>query len=205
MVARKSYEAIALKDHEDFKVKLTGLHVNINSPHLGASPDGLISCQCCGNGILEIKCPYSVRDGQPTECAYLKVSEHGQHELLKTHQYYYQIQGQMGIVVSKYTDFVCWTKKGIYIERIKLVEAFYKSVKEKLDKFFIKVILPKLLSGNADAHPSEKDQLFCFCRKGEYGKMIFCDCQFCKYGWFHFACVNITEEPVGQWYCPDCV
>ena len=38
-------------------VELTGLHINPSSPHLVASPDGIVSCFCCGDGLLEIKCP----------------------------------------------------------------------------------------------------------------------------------------------------
>ena len=26
---------------------------------MGASPDAILDCSCCGKGILEIRCPYS--------------------------------------------------------------------------------------------------------------------------------------------------
>ena len=29
---------------------------------MGASPDGIVSCECCGSGVVEIKCPYSCKD-----------------------------------------------------------------------------------------------------------------------------------------------
>ena len=58
--AREAYKEITSLDHEDFVVTCTGLHVCVSSAHLGASPDGLTSCSCCGKGIVEIKCPYSV-------------------------------------------------------------------------------------------------------------------------------------------------
>ena len=32
---------------------------------LAATPDGIIECECCGQGVLEIKCPYCIRDGEP--------------------------------------------------------------------------------------------------------------------------------------------
>lgn len=28
-------------------------------PIMGASPDGIVKCKCCNDGLLEIKCPYS--------------------------------------------------------------------------------------------------------------------------------------------------
>ena len=36
----------------------SGLVLNPEWPHLGASPDGKVQCDCRGQGILEIKCPY---------------------------------------------------------------------------------------------------------------------------------------------------
>ena len=48
--------------HEDFTVKDSGLCIHPQYPHLGANPDAIISCQCCGVGVLEIKCLYCRRD-----------------------------------------------------------------------------------------------------------------------------------------------
>ena len=42
------------------------LHVNEKFPHLGASPDGLIYCDCHGHVILEIKCLHKYKDGFET-------------------------------------------------------------------------------------------------------------------------------------------
>ena len=32
--------------------------VNKDNPILRSSPDGIVTCQCCDSGLLEIKCPY---------------------------------------------------------------------------------------------------------------------------------------------------
>lgn len=37
-------------------------HIKPSFPHLGASPEGIVQCECCGNGVLEIKCPYNARE-----------------------------------------------------------------------------------------------------------------------------------------------
>jgi hypothetical protein len=29
---------------------------------MGVTPDGIISCDCCGKGALDIKCPFKHRD-----------------------------------------------------------------------------------------------------------------------------------------------
>jgi len=34
------------------------LCINPEWPFIGASPDGVISCQFHGKGVLEVKCPY---------------------------------------------------------------------------------------------------------------------------------------------------
>jgi len=61
-LAKQQYIAAALDDHCFFKLEETGLHINPKHPHLGASPDGMVFCFCCGESLLEIKCPYSKRD-----------------------------------------------------------------------------------------------------------------------------------------------
>ncbi len=42
-----------------------GLFLDIETPYIGASPDGLICCSCCGKGVLEVKCPLYVKDKFP--------------------------------------------------------------------------------------------------------------------------------------------
>ena len=63
--ARKQYLELTSKNHSDFSFKLAGLFVNPSYPYLGASPDGLVSCTCCGEGVIEIKCPYGIRELDP--------------------------------------------------------------------------------------------------------------------------------------------
>ena len=70
-----------IKKHKAFQLCDSGLVVRSDYPYLGASPDGVVSCACCGNGVVEVKCPYSCCDnviylalGQlssPCWCAYM--------------------------------------------------------------------------------------------------------------------------------------
>lgn len=64
-LARADYCTMVQDDHQLFEIDDAGLFVNPSYPHLGASPDGLIRCACCGDGIIEIKCPYSIQDTTP--------------------------------------------------------------------------------------------------------------------------------------------
>ena len=61
-------------------------------PYLGATPDCIVWCNCCGEGILEIKCPYAHRNSSISEindtCFYLKSGGNGNLRLKKSHEYY---------------------------------------------------------------------------------------------------------------------
>jgi inhibitor of growth protein 4 len=45
---------------------------------------------------------------------------------------------------------------------------------------------------------------YCLCQNVSYGDMVACDNIECPIEWFHFACVGLTEQPKGKWYCPEC-
>ena len=51
--------------HTQFSCTPAGLVVNPEYPHLGASPDGWVNCDCCGRGVVEIKCPYKYQFTHP--------------------------------------------------------------------------------------------------------------------------------------------
>ena len=59
------------KKRTNFFVRLAGLVIDPCYPFLGASPDGYVSCDCCGKGVLEIKCTYKYRVDLPTSNAAL--------------------------------------------------------------------------------------------------------------------------------------
>ncbi|EEC20059.1 hypothetical protein IscW_ISCW022943, partial [Ixodes scapularis] len=59
--ARAAFIAKESPKHAGFKVKMSGLLVSPEKPFLAASPDGVVSCLCCGSAILEVKCPWTVR------------------------------------------------------------------------------------------------------------------------------------------------
>ncbi|KAL5483853.1 hypothetical protein EMCRGX_G020270 [Ephydatia muelleri] len=150
--AREEYRQKMKKTHVNFKVEQAGLFVHPLYPHLGASPDGLISCTCCGKGVIEIKCPYSIQDSDPAAAVdtanfYLEHSEGGI-KLSTTHAYYYQIQGQLAICDRPYCDFVCWTTCGMHLERITRDPMVWDEIQPKLDLFYMKVILPQILCPN---------------------------------------------------------
>ena len=137
------------KQHQLFKLDEAGLFIHPNYPHLGASPDGLVRCACCGDGIIEVKCLYSIRDRTPKQAAniakfYLKPTENGL-QLSRSHQNYYQIQGKLAISQRWYCDFICWTHQDFHVERIEQAEHVFDEILPKLTNFFVQVILPEIL------------------------------------------------------------
>ena len=61
-IARKRYVRKNKSSHINFQCQDPELFVSQAYPYLGARPDGVISCNCCGEGMLEIKCPWSSRE-----------------------------------------------------------------------------------------------------------------------------------------------
>lgn len=59
--ARSDYFDQVKDLHINMYINDSGLIINPVYPHLGASPDGIISCDCCGSGCVEVKCPYCQR------------------------------------------------------------------------------------------------------------------------------------------------
>ena len=78
---------------------------------LAASPDGVI-CNEDGTplGTLEIKCPYSQRNTSVVDACknstFFCQAEESNIRLKTTHNYYYQVQGQMAILNLPWYDFV---------------------------------------------------------------------------------------------------
>ena len=108
-----------------------------------------------------------------------------------------------------YCDFVVWTEKSLFVERIFLDEEFMQTNVKKVREFVLRGILPELLARwfsrrTPETHAQEVDK-FCYCREGKSGDMIACDNETCHYQWFHFACLKLTAAPATKrWYCPDC-
>ena len=100
--------------------------MNPNYSYLGASIDSFVSCQVCGCGIVEIKCPYGSdkdetpwRKRQPQQCAvdvkFCCELENGKLKLKGNHKYMFQVQGQMAlynVVWSSMGRLCCMDNKG---------------------------------------------------------------------------------------------
>ena len=137
--ARMAYvEELKKKKHKNVSVKPSGLFLLPEMAYIAASPDGLVKCDCCGQGLLEIKCPHSVSDTtpNPSNLNYLKVDDNGKVHLSKSHPYYSQIQHQMGVTGKPWCDFFVYSRHGFHLERLCLDTERWNTLREAADYFF---------------------------------------------------------------------
>ena len=59
-VALKLYENVNGEKHINMVVTKTGLHIHPKHLYIAATPDSLVTCECCGDGTVEIKCAVSL-------------------------------------------------------------------------------------------------------------------------------------------------
>ena len=123
-IARDEYFAWADENHDSLTIRDSGLVINPAFPYLGAMPDGVITCDCCGVGLVEIKCPYKYKDVHPTalvalsDPGYCLKESSGVVTLSQNHTYYHQIQAQMSICDIDYCDFICWTTTTFFAKEL---------------------------------------------------------------------------------------
>ena len=156
--ARKSYEKEMEMRKNPIITTRAGLVISQEYGFLGCSPDDWVKDEFASDkrGVAEYKCPYTAREISPQEaCTQIQgffcTLKDGELKLNRKHNYYYQVQGVMGITGRTWCDFVVWTPKGISIERIDHDPTFWKNMIPKLQSFFDNALLPELA---APEHPN---------------------------------------------------
>lgn len=48
---------LSLQGHKDVVARRCGIFIDYHKQFLSASPDGIVSCTCCGDSLIELKCP----------------------------------------------------------------------------------------------------------------------------------------------------
>ena len=220
-IAIKAYAEMMSTKHVNFKVEKCGLFINSQHPFLHASPDFLSSCDCCGLGCGEVKCPISIQDCDFDKYALKKSSclekVDGNFKLIRSHNYYYQVQQQLFTLKDrKHCDFVVCAidnvnnRAVIVTERILPDKQHHHTVLPKLDTFWRLCILPEILGRwftrrcNASDVKPVADAI-CFCRKPADNDVITCSNVECPYAQFHTSCLSLCAAAIPKlWYCPYC-
>ena len=154
-VARNKYKTAAAKKHKDFRLNETGIVLSTQYPYLGASPDALVECSCCGKGIAEFKCTWSHREKTAREMAQipstcLQVNDKEIIQLNQKHEYFYQLVMLMAINDVHYGDFYLMTSVDSHCQRICFDEQLWKKCLPKLCSFFSQCILPELFTSRIE-------------------------------------------------------
>ena len=131
-------------------VEECGVFLSIDYPFLATSPDGVIHLRNREFGIMEVKCPYiKHRDSSiemacqdPSFCLRVKNNET---RLKRTHNYYFQVIGQLALTGAKFCDFMVWTKVDFHRERILPDDELWSEMKEKLSHFYMTTLGVKIL------------------------------------------------------------
>lgn len=139
-------------------VENRGLFINPKHPYLGTSIDGYIKCTKCGEGILEVKCPWTIRNLKPEDGVAVKnydyccvMDDENRLTLKSNHNYMYQIMGGMALYEVEWCDFVIWTRKGINVQRIPFNKDLWSEMLPKLEKFYLTGMIPELFSNRVKA------------------------------------------------------
>ena len=129
-----------------------GMTVMREHPFISASPDLDVSCDCCGDGLAEFKCPASSKDQIPTaeNLSHLEIREGG--NIAENNDHYFQVQGRMGVTGKKYTDFFVFKCKGWHKERIYFDPKFSSDVLTTLVWFWYKYVGPELITCELKNH-----------------------------------------------------
>ena len=140
-----------------YRYSSSGLIVNPLYPHLGASPDGIISCSCCSEkGRLEVKCPYKHRMVHPVEASQIDPDfpiefEVGNGEIIgsslkQNHPHYTQIQCQLSICEKSYCDLMMFTFRGSIVTRVYREDNFIPKHLDRINAVYKSGILPELMT-----------------------------------------------------------
>ena len=217
---RQAYFQNNRKYHRNLKCEQSGFKICKSNVFFGATADGIVSCECCGPGTLEIKCPFKHRQATLLEAALTDSAFclDQNMNIKQNHRYYTQVQFQMAVFDTQYTDFVVMTEPNsemtLGVIRVFRNNQFCEELFRRCSLFFQKYVVPELLTKKlmdkplSDESTVTSDRVdmpkWCLCGEPEYGKMIICDNDACGIGWFHYPCVNVKRKPRGRWFCPNC-
>lgn len=138
--------------HSSVEIIEAGLVINPKWPWLGGSPDGIVTENGIPIGCIEIKCPYSkrtqtIKEAVTSDKKFYSTMNEGKEVKHKTnHQYYFQIRGLLNILELPWLDFVVYTTKDMFTERIFCdTETWTTKMMPTLSSFYLNFISPEII------------------------------------------------------------
>ncbi|XP_070541309.1 uncharacterized protein [Ptychodera flava] len=154
-IAIQQFLRVNRKFHRKLSVKQCGLILYPRCPIIAASPDALVTCDCCGIRPLEVKNPYKMRHLSipkyaelPDSC--LHITSSGQIKLKSNHPYFFQVQGQLFSLESGVGYFALKTASpynNLHFEEICFDPMLMEEVYSKCLVVFKSIIIPELIHG----------------------------------------------------------
>ena len=153
-------------NHPGISISRKGLVVHKAKPYLQCSPDAITNCNCHGERLVEIKCPYKARNCTIREAVSKKyITFLNQNPITRKHElkqgsdgYYAQVQMGMAITGLDECVFIVWSPKELLETVVSFDCNFWKNELEpKLDSFFHQFIVPELITGRLKSENIDLD------------------------------------------------
>jgi len=136
----------------DLHVEECGLFVDTEKCFLAASPDGIVG----NDAVVEVKCPMKclnqrldwLAENDNSFCLQTDVITGGL-KLKQTHDYYYQIQGQMHITKRSKCYFLVWSPSGYHMEIVQYDPEFWSKLEDILENFYLNCLFPEIVDPRA--------------------------------------------------------
>ena len=174
-VAQHCFEEHESRNHSAFSISSSGLVVNADEPYLGASLDGIVFCQCHGQGILEIKCPYKYKAGFDGFESDKDFPLESRFVMKSNHKYYYHMQLQMELTGCEFGYFYIFAgdKKEGLLCPVGKDQKFIDELKEILSSKFFGSILPEIVSRRLELKKTSKREVFCICKRPNLARWFY--------------------------------
>ena len=110
LIARQMYECEIQKRCPSIRIVKSGLWIDTERGWLASSPDGIVINESGEiEGIIEIKCPFTAKVMTPIAAceslpSFPSKLVNGKPSLKRTHDYFYQVQGQLAITGASWCD-----------------------------------------------------------------------------------------------------
>jgi len=131
-------------------VEECGLFIDTSTGYLAATPDGTVG----EDSLVEVKCPMKCKDSSIAELASTDSTFCLEHygdgmRLKRSHNYYYQIQGQLHMAKRSKCYFFIWSPTEHHLETISYDPEFWAEVEEALGEFYMNCLLPEIADPRA--------------------------------------------------------
>nr|XP_037287664.1 uncharacterized protein LOC119180656 [Rhipicephalus microplus] len=128
--------------HKGLQLHDCGLSILLGKPFIGASPDAIVTCECCSPRLLEVKCPRSLE----RFVEYEVVCQGDEMRLKQNGRYFCQTQVQMGVTELGSTEvFVYVSDTENMTLNVTFSQEYFDEVVERATFFFKHYVLPHML------------------------------------------------------------